>query len=137
MKESMWGVYIIILGVMGILFIFFFQNITNTEEHNYTLLREAAQAAMYDAVDEQMQGELGVIKMDKEKFVENFTRRFAANAVLANTYKIEFMDINEIPPKVSMRVSTKSTTSLASNGSGETVDYNVVNTIDLIIEKKV
>ncbi len=132
MKESMWGVFIIMLGALGITFIFFFQSITNTEEHNYALIKETAEAAMYDAVDESFKTQHGVLRINQEKFVENFVRRFAQNAVVANTYKIEIMDINEIPPKVSLRVRTKLSTGIG----GQSHDYDIVNTIDAVLETK-
>ena len=51
MKESFWGVFIISMGLIGIAFVFLFQNITNTDEHNMQLLKETTEAAMYDAID--------------------------------------------------------------------------------------
>ena len=42
----------------------------------------------------------------KEKFVEIFVRRFAEDANLSRTYNVEFYDIYEVPPKVSVKVST-------------------------------
>lgn len=132
MKESIWGVFIITLGALGIAFIFFFQSITNTQEHNYSLIKSTTEAAMYDAVDEAALTNNGILRINQEKFVENFVRRFAQNAVLSNTYKIEIMDINEVPPKVSLRVKTKLSTGIG----GTTGDYTAVDTIDAVLESK-
>lgn len=130
MKESFWAVFIISIGVFAIAFIFLFQNLTNTDEHNMHLLKETTEAAMYDAVDLASYRELGVVKIDREKFVENFVRRFAENASLARTYVIEIYDVNETPPKVSLKVSS------AEKGSvtGEIFEFDIENKIDAILE---
>ena len=72
------------------------------------------------------------IRIDEEKFVENFIRRFAENADLSNYYKIEIFDVNEEPPKVSLRISSIS----KDNVTGEIVEFDIVNNIDAIIETK-
>ena len=51
MKESIWGWAIVVIGIVSIFFVYFFQNITNTDEHNYNLLKDITEAAMIDAVD--------------------------------------------------------------------------------------
>lgn len=131
MKESVWGYMVIVLGVMVILGIFAFQNITNSDQHNYTLLRETSEAAMYDAIDMARYYIDGTIRIDQEKFVENFLRRFAENASLSNTYKVDIYDINEEPPKVSIKISTSNSSSLS-----ESLEFDVVNKIDAILETK-
>lgn len=130
MKESFWGIFIILLGIVTIAVIFFIQEVTNTDEQNYNLLREATEAAMYDAVDLAAYRASGVIKINREKFVENFLRRFAQNASLQNQYVIEIFDVNETPPKVSLRVSTK----LATSATNEIVEFDLVNKLDAILE---
>lgn len=85
-----------------------------------------------DALDLASYRKNGTIRIDEEKFVENFIRRFAENADLSNTYKIEIYDVNEEPPKVSLRVlSSQETTA-----TGEIIDFNIVNNIDAILETK-
>lgn len=130
MKESFWGIFIVSLGVIAIMFIFFFQSMTNTDEQNYNLLREVTEAAMFDAVDLAAYRSTGTIRIDREKFVENFVRRFAESASLSRTYKIEIMDVNETPPKVSIRVSS----SLTSSVAGEILNFDIVNKLDAILE---
>ena len=51
MKESLWGIFIVGVGIFMIFFIYFFQSLTTTDEHNYALLKETVEAAMYDSVD--------------------------------------------------------------------------------------
>lgn len=130
MRESFWGAIIIIFGVISITFIYFFQKVTNTDQHNYNLLKETTEAAMYDAIDQVEYENNGNIKINAEKFIENFYRRFAENASLSNTYVIKIYDINEYPPKVSLMVQS----SESSNATGEIVDFNITNKIDAILE---
>lgn len=130
MKESFWMVFIIGLGVTAIFFISFFQSLTTTDEQNYTLLKEVTEASMYDAVDLAYYKKTGVVKINREKFVENFVRRFAESASLNDNYRIEIYDVNETPPKVSLKVSTK----LNSNVTSEIIEFDVVNRLDAILE---
>lgn len=85
---------------------------------------------MYDAVDLAAYKRDGTIRIDREKFVENFVRRFAEGANLAQNYKIEIFDVSETPPKVSIRVSSK----LASNVTNEIIEFDIVNKLDAILE---
>jgi len=130
MKESFWGVFVIMLGVVSIAFIYFFQTYTNTDEQNYILLKEITEAAMYDAVDLASYRSTGTVRIDREKFVENFLRRFAESVTLGNTYVIEIYDVNELPPKVSLKVSTK----LQTNVTSEIMEFDIVNRLDAILE---
>lgn len=130
MHESFWSMLIIGLGIVSVSFIIFFQNITSIDEQNYTLLRETTEAAMYDAVDLAAYRRDGTIRIDREKFVENFVRRFAEGAQLSQNYKIEIFDVNETPPKVSIRVSSN----LASNVTNEIIEFNISNKLDAILE---
>ena len=135
MKESMWGYMVITLGVLAIAVIYFFQNVTNTDEHNYNLLKETTESAMYDAFDLTAYRTNGTIRINQEKFIENFLRRFAENASLAHTYKIDIYDVNETPPKVSIKLSTADSTT-STNITGETMTFSVVNRIDAILETR-
>ena len=132
MKESIWGYFIIVFGILAIGVIWFFANITRTDQHNYVLLKETVEAAMFDAVDLSVYRSDGQIKIIEDKFLESFIRRFAENAELSNEYKIEIFDINEEPPKVSLKVSSKKDT----NATNEIIEYDVVNNIDAILETK-
>lgn len=129
MKDSIWAYFIIMFGIIAIVFVFFIQRTTNTDQHNYTILRETSEAAMYDAIDIATYNTSGKVRIDQEKFVENFLRRFAENASLARTYQIDIYDINEDPPKVSIKVSSK-------ESSTKTVEFNLVNKVDAILETK-
>ncbi len=130
MRESLWGVVIIVFATISILLIYFFQNVTNTDQQNYTLLKETAESAMYDAIDKDAYSQ-GIVRIDAEKFTENFIRRFAESANLSKTYVIEIYDINEYPPKVSLLVKSTESTS----ATGEIMDFDISNKVDMIVEK--
>lgn len=132
MKEAFWGVFIILLGAIGIVAINLFQDLTVTTDHNYYLMKEATKAAMEDSLDMsyyRVQGPRDVPKprIVKEAFVENLTRRFASSAVLNKDYTIIIHDIVEQPPKVSL--------SLVSNAKDiKGGKYDVLLNIDSIYE---
>ena len=131
MSESFWGTFIIGAGVLIITVIFFMQKVTNTTEQNYTLIKETTQAAMQDAFDYasyMIDGK--TIRINREVFVENVIRRFSQNASLANTYVIEIYDVNEYPPKVSLKVKTKEGKFIAN----QEVSFDITNQIDAILE---
>ncbi len=130
MKESFWGSMILILGIISILFVFFFQNVTNVDQQNYTLIKEITEAAMYDSIDKVNYTNTGNVKINREKFIESFVRRYSEVASLSNDYYIDIYDISEYPPKVSLQVrATKST-----NAANEIVEVTIDNKIDAILE---
>lgn len=137
MKESFWAYFIVVVGMIAIGFIFLFQTLTNTDEQLKTLLDESVKGAMFDALDLTAYRQDETIRIDREKFVENFLRRFSENASLSRTYKVKIYDVNELPPKVSIKVTTIETGTLISGGgeqSEKEIDYTVSNSLDAIIE---
>lgn len=135
MHESFWGTFIISAGVIILGLIFFMQKVTNSEEETYILLKETTESAMMDALDYDAYydeySEYGhVIRINREAFVESFIRRFSQNASLANTYVVEFYDINEYPPKVGIRLKTKQGGVVAN----QEFSFDMVNQIDAILE---
>ena len=139
MKEAIWGYAVIVLGILAIGVIWFFANSTRTDQHNYNLLKETVEAAMFDAVDLSAYRKDGTVEIDEEKFVENFVRRFAENAELSNKNVIEIFDINTAPPKVSLKVSSKSgDLNLSGDPYAEEkiMNFDIVNNIDAILETK-
>lgn len=133
MKESFWGSMVIIIGVISITFIFFFQTITNTDQQNYTLLRETTEAAMIDAVDLATYKATGEVRIDREKFVENFIRRFANSASLSNEYDIYIYDVNESPPKVTLEVVSSKGANVTGSKNGK-VTIDISNKLSAILE---
>ena len=136
LRESIWGYAIIVLGILAIGIIWFFANTTRADQHNYNLLKETVESSMYDAVDLAAYRKDGTVRIEEEKFVENFIRRFAENADLSNEYKIEIYDVNETPPKVSLKVSSKKSATQNSGAESQTYEFDIVNNIDAILETK-
>ena len=107
MKWSTVTVGVMILGIIGVSIILLFQQLTTTNENDYYLLKEITEAAMVDSIDISYYRETGNLKIVREKFVENFTRRFAESTLIIGTkYTIKFFDVMEEPPKVSVRIDT-------------------------------
>ena len=130
MKESMWGYLVIVIGIVLIFIIFFFQNVTNTDEQNMSLLKEVTEASMNDAIDWDSYKTNGAVKINEAAFVESFIRRFAENAQLTTSYKIEFYKIQVEPPLINIKVtSTETASTLIYNG-----DHTITNTINAILE---
>lgn len=131
MKWSFAAIGVFLLGVIGVSIIFLFQAVTTNNESDYYLLKEITEAAMIEAIDIPYYRNTGDLKIVKEKFVENFTRRFAESAIFTSEYTIKSYDIMEIPPKVSIVIDT---------GIGEftvggnTDEYGVKNKLDAILE---
>lgn len=136
MKESFWAAYIVALGIIAIVFIFLFQSLTNSDEHNMAILKETTEAAMYDAFDYASYRKTGEIRIDREKFVEVFIRRFSENASLSRSYEVKFYDVNELPPKVSIKVTSRQVGQLFTGGgsNGGSVMFAISNRIDAILE---
>ena len=130
MKDSFWGIFIISVGIITMVIIFFFFFLTTTDEQIYTLLRETTESAMYDAIDYGVLTQSKTIKINREEFVENFVRRFAQSATLQNTYQIDIYDVSETPPKVSLKVSTKKSTT----ATNEVITFDLINKLDAIME---
>ena len=133
MKESFWGYLIIILGVFTLAVILLFNDVTNTNDQNYYLVKEVTEAAMIDAVDVAYYRQNGILAINKEKFVENFVRRYAESASMGKTYDIKIYDIVEQPPKVSLTVSSKSN---VFNVTGTADQFDIINKIDAILEER-
>lgn len=132
MKWSFTSVGLIVFGLVGLTIIILFQNITTNNENDYYLLKEVTEASMIDAINMDYYRETGELKIIKDKFVESFTRRFSESTVFASSnYTINYFDIMEDPPKVTVSINT---------GIGEytiyqdTTDYHVSNTLSAILE---
>lgn len=132
MKNSLWGFLIITVGIFAIVVLFFVYKYTFGSESDYYNLKETTEAAMLDSVD-TFALSLGEVEINKEKFMENFIRRFSETTNYDQVYKIEFFDISEKPPKVSVRITTKTGEYTYKQ---DTVDAPIVNKIDAILEQK-
>lgn len=149
MKYSFLGIGFIMFGIFGLIFIFMFQSITINNESEYYVLKEAMEAAMLESIDlacyalgdenGYIDGEKKAcgkndVKIIEQKFVENFTRRFAASISGDVTeYTLEFYDIIEMPPKVTVRIKAKTKEYMLSPGD-ENSSFSIVNELSGILE---
>lgn len=134
MSESYWGYWLIVLGIFVIVIMMLVQSVTTTSTQDYYLLKEATEASMIDAVDLSYYRRYGELKINREKFIENFLRRFSETVNISTTYHIDFYDLYEVPPKVSVKVSSRTNTFTIA---GESSSFDVVNKIDAILEYKI
>ena len=110
------------------------QNYTTTNEQDYYMIREALEASMYEAVDYGYYRDTGELKMNSEKFVENFIRRFSETVNINKNYTLTFYDIYEMPPAASVSVLTKTNeTSFGQSGGANDESANVVNRLTGIL----
>ncbi len=130
MKESYWGYWLITLGVFIIVILMLISNVTTNNTQDYYLIKEVTSASMVDAINYGYYREYGELKIDREKFIESFLRRFAEN-VSFNTYQVDFYDIYEAPPKVSVKITTKSGSFIVA---GDSASFDIVNKVDAILE---
>ena len=128
MNKEMLTVGIIILSLATLLMINIISNYSSGSELDYYLVKETSEAAMVDAIDVKYYRENGLLRIDKEKFVESFVRRFADSVDTTRNYQLSFYDLNEVPPKVSVKVD--SSTVLSFKGS----DLEMSTKLDAILE---
>ncbi len=131
MSRGMQIVGIIVLSLLALGAINLVINYTSGNELDYNLLKDTTEASMLEAVDLDFYANSnGQIRMDKDKFVESFVRRFAESVANNRDYHIQILDVNETPPKVSVKV--ESGTVATFNGERA----QIVNKIDAILETK-
>lgn len=133
MNKAMLTVGIIMLSLIALLMINVVSNYSTGSDLDYYLLKETTEAAMIDAVDETYYSANGLIRMDKEKFVESFLRRFADSIDATRDYTIGFYGINEVPPKVSVKIDSSTVLSVKDN-TGDTSSLPISTSIDAILE---
>ena len=133
MNKGMLTVGIILLSVIALLLINVLTNFSTGSELDYYLVKETADAAMEDSIDMTYLRTCGLYRIDKEKFVENFIYRFANNVDATRDYDIKFYDINEVPPKVSVKVDSLTVLSVkGKEDSKEAAD--ITTSYDAILE---
>lgn len=156
MKMSFQALTLILLGMIGIVVISVFESVTINNESSYYVLKEAMKSSMIESIDKQYYAThrycsddsnickntndskkcSGAIKISEQKFVENFTRRFAASINGdVNKYTLEFYDIIESPPKATVLI--KSNTATFTSKEKQTVvrsSADIENTLTGILE---
>ena len=94
MNRAMLIIGIIMLAMFTFGVINITSNYQSGNELDYYLLKETTEAAMIDSIDISYYRETGELKIVREKFVENFTRRFAESTlIIGSKYTIKFFDI--------------------------------------------
>lgn len=131
MKESLWGYYLVLLGIMVSTVMILMSNMVTTNQQDYYLLKEVTRASMIDSIDFSYYREYQSIKINSDKFVEVFLRRFSESISKTNTYKVDFYSIVENPPSVSIRVTSNTGD---YHIAGDTTNVDVINSIDAILE---
>ena len=131
MNKGMLTVGIIVLALMGLLLINLISNYSTGSELDYYLVKETVEASIEDAIDVKYYRDNGAIRMDKDKFVESFLRRFADSVDNTRNYRVSIYDLNEVPPKVSVKVTTKTDDFTIF---ADTTSVPVVNKVDAILE---
>jgi hypothetical protein len=135
MNKGMLTVGIILLSIIALLMINVLTNFSTGSELDYYLVKETTDAAMEDAIDETYYRTCGLYRIDKEKFVESFIYRFANSVDATRDYKIRFYDINEVPPKVSVKVDSLTVLGVkADGGKGEAEAADITTSYDAILE---
>ena len=104
MKSAIWGAGIIMLGTTALMVVNYIGNLGTNNELDYYAVKEVTEAAMVDAVDIAYFRSTGRLRISSERFTNNFTQRLAMVAGRNRDYTIEFRDIVEEPPRVSVNV---------------------------------
>jgi len=121
MKEAMWGVGIIMLGMTSVVVVNYIGNLGTNNELDYYALKEVTEAAMFDAVDFGYYRSSGRLRISSARFVDNFSKRLAMVSGSNRVYEIQFVDIVEEPPKVSVRLISEASQQI---GIIENVRFN-------------
>ena len=131
MNESYWGYWLIVLGIFVVVILLLIRNVTSNNTEDYYTLNQISEAAMIDAVDYAYYRQFGELKINKEKFMENFIKRLADTSSSTASYEVTFTAIYEAPPKVSVQIVSK-TENYNIGTSSESFD--MTNRVDAILE---
>ena len=131
MKESFWGYWLVILGIFVVVIMLLIQNITSNSTQDYYSIKEISEAAMVDAVDLGYYRDFGELKINKEKYIESFLRRFAEIAGSTSNYDIVFTAIYETPPKASVEITSSTASYVIASDSTQ---FDLTTRVDAILE---
>lgn len=141
MKEAYWGYWLVLLGIFVVVVMLLANDATTTNSQDYYQLKEVANSALYDSIDYSYYAQTRQIRILKEVFVANFLRRFSETVQITDTYDVQFVDLYESPPKVSVKIATKTAGFIVGRDTKDTsgtedgvTRLDVVNSIDLIVE---
>ena len=134
MKWSFFSVGMVVFGIIGLVIIVLFIQLTVNSDEEYYLLKEVTEASMIDAIDYAYFRDTGNLKIVKEKFVESFFRRFSESTnINADSYQVNMYNIVEAPPKVSIEITSELGERTIFDS---TTEYGVINDLDAILEFK-
>lgn len=130
MRYSFAALSMIMVGILALVIILVFQDVTVNNEADYYSLKEAMEASMIEAIDSSYYMKTGELKIVEQKFVSNFTRRFV-NGTMGNSkgYVLEFYDIMESPPKATVIVKNATDMMVIDEE-----DVDIVNNLTGILE---
>ncbi len=131
MKEAFWGWWIIALGLAITVVIMVVTDMTTTSEQDYYMVKEITQASMYEAVDYGYYRLNGELKINAEKFMENFIRRYSEVVSINKTVDIDFYDIYESPPKATVIVSNHTINAFVEETD---MTLDIKNRVDAVLE---
>jgi len=136
MKNAYWGYWLVMLGIFVVVIMMLASDATTTNTQDYYQLKEVANGALYDSIDYSYYSQTKQVRILKEIFIENFLRRFAETIAPSDSYRVEFYDLYESPPKVSVKISTSTAGFIVGRDAGDdaVTNLDVVNSIDLILE---
>ena len=86
---------------------------------------------MIESVDYAYYRKYGELRINSEKFMENFIRRYSEVITINKTTEINFYDIYESPPKVTVEVKTRSSQIIINYDS---TTFDITNRLDAILE---
>lgn len=133
MRYSYAAVSMIFVGMLAFVILMVFQDITVNNEADYYSIKEAMEASMVESIDKSYYARTGELKIVEQKFVANFTRRFANGTMgNSNNYIIDFYDIMESPPKASVVIRNNTDLMVISKNSTD-----IVNSLTSILEATV
>lgn len=129
MNKAILIIGIVVMALFGFVAVNLITSQQTGSEVDYYLVKDTTEAAMNDALDYDFYSKFGLVRMDKEKFLENFVRRFADGTDTSGRgYTLEFYDINETPPKVTVVVKSN------NNFINKNEQAEIVTKVNMIME---
>lgn len=126
-QSSYWGYWLIVMGVAIVGLMISVQGVTTNTTQDYYSIKELTEASMLEAVDYGYYRDYNEVKINKEKFMEVFVRMLSQQ-ITNETYEVNFYEIYEAPPKVSVEIKSHSGANLIEG------DYDTTSRVDAIIQ---
>lgn len=129
MSHSYWGYWLVAFGIAIVGLMISVQGITTTSTEDYYSVKEITEAAMLESVDYGYYRDYNEVKINKEKFMEVYVRMIAETMKSTDTYEVNFYEIYEAPPKVSVEVKSNSGTNfIAATG------YDTITRVSAVLQ---